>query len=99
MQEPANMPDEVTCHVDARKHESIVYQFQSMEILQVLLLPIDIPLISIDAAVDVAAVPVAVAVAVDDMSMDIVMVILDISILFIVFRNCKRDGEMRKLEF
>lgn len=69
------------------------------EILQVLLLPIDIPLISIDAAVDVAAVPVAVAVAVDDMSMDIVMVILDISILFIVFRNCKRDGEMRKLEF
>lgn len=89
------MPDEVTCHVDARKHESIVYQFQSMEILQVLLLPIDIPLISIDAAVDVAAV----AVAVDDMSMDIVMVILDISILFIVFRNCKRDGEMRKLEF
>lgn len=65
------------------------------EILQVLLLPIDIPLISIDAAVDVAAV----AVAVDDMSMDIVMVILDISILFIVFRNCKRDGEMRKLEF
>ena len=30
MQEPANMPLEVMCHVEERKHASMVYQFQSI---------------------------------------------------------------------
>ena len=30
MQEPANMPLEVMCHVEERKHASTVYQFQSI---------------------------------------------------------------------
>lgn len=34
MQEPANIPLEVMCQERSRKQASIVYQFQSMDILQ-----------------------------------------------------------------
>lgn len=61
MQDPANMPLEVICHVRERKQESIVYQFQSIEILQAEPPPIlPIPPIP-DMPVEAAAVPVDVA--------------------------------------
>lgn len=57
MHEPANMPVEVMCHDLAMKHESMVYQFHSIEILQV-----GLPPMFIVDAVDEAAAEVVVAV-------------------------------------
>lgn len=76
MQEPANMPVVVLCHDDARKQVSIVYQFQSIDILQALSPPISIDIAAVVVGDDALAV-----VVVEDMSMVIDMVIEDISIL------------------
>ena len=79
MHEPANMPEDVICHVEEMKQESTVYQFQSIyylvscfldgpgwsrtEILQLPPIP-SIELMSIPVAEAPAAVPVAVGVVV-----------------------------------
>lgn len=57
MQEPANIPLDVICHEREMKHASMVYQFQSIEILQ-----LEPPLIDIAASVELAAADIVVAV-------------------------------------
>src|ERR1700679_2193456 len=62
MQEPANMPGEVMCHEEERKQASMVYQFQSMLILQESPMPLMSPMLELAdevvAAAGMAIVPV-----------------------------------------
>jgi len=82
MQEAANIPLEVMCHDLERKQASIVYQFQSIEILQVELAPISIAMLDVAAAaalVRVAVVELSIAIVVEAIA---IAVELPISILF-----------------